>query len=104
MERIKDIIKTIDIDENRIAHEVAVFADKSDITEEIVRARSHLEQFERFIEIKTSEGRKINFLIQELNREFNTIGAKTTEIGASSIVIEIKAELEKIREQIQNAE
>ncbi|MBW1650206.1 MAG: YicC family protein [Deltaproteobacteria bacterium] len=104
MERIKDIVDMIDIDENRIAQESAIFADKSDITEEIVRARSHLKQFENFIDADASEGRKINFLIQELNREFNTIGSKTTEFKAASIVIEVKAELEKIREQIQNAE
>ncbi len=104
IDRIKNIIDTIDIDENRIAQETAILADKSDITEEIVRARSHLKQFQNFIDAETSEGRKINFLIQEINREFNTIGSKTTEIIVSSIVIEIKAELEKIREQIQNAE
>ena len=104
IERIEKLIDTVNIDENRIAQEIAIFADKSDITEEIIRAYSHLRQFQNFIDSEASEGRKINFIIQELNREFNTIGSKTAEFNIASMVIEIKAELEKIREQIQNVE
>ena len=92
------------IDENRSAQEVAIFADKSSITEEIVRFRSHIEQLRKTVEKNDSIGRKIDFLIQEMNREVNTTGSKSSNINITNLVVEVKSELEKIREQIQNIE
>lgn len=92
------------IDENRLAQEVAIFADKSSITEEIVRFRSHIEQLKNTVVKNDSIGRKIDFLIQEMNREVNTTGSKSSNINITNLVVEIKSELEKIREQIQNIE
>ena len=92
------------IDENRLAQEVAIFADKSSITEEIVRFRSHIEQLRKTVEKNDSIGRKIDFLIQEMNREVNTTGSKSSNINITNLVVEVKSELEKIREQIQNIE
>ncbi len=94
-----------DIDPVRLAQEVAILADKSDISEEIVRAFSHIKQFREILYSKNrSEGRKLNFLIQEFNREFNTMGAKAGKVELSHIIVDVKSELEKIREQIQNIE
>ena len=92
------------IDENRLAQEVAIFADKSSITEEIVRFRSHIEQLKNTVVKNDSIGRKIDFLIQEMNREVNTIGSKSSNLNITNLVVEVKSELEKIREQIQNIE
>ncbi|HEH7130941.1 TPA: YicC family protein [Clostridioides difficile] len=92
------------IDENRLAQEVAIYADKSSITEEIVRFKSHIGQFKNTIFKDDSIGRKIDFLIQEMNRETNTIGSKSSDINITNLVVEVKSELEKIREQIQNIE
>lgn len=92
------------IDENRLAQEVAIYADKSSITEEIVRFRSHIDQLKKTIVKDESIGRKIDFLIQEMNRETNTIGSKSSDLNITNLVVEIKSELEKIREQIQNIE
>ena len=92
------------IDENRLAQEVAIFADKSSITEEIVRFRSHIEQLKNTVVKNDSIGRKIDFLIQEMNREVNTTGSKSSNINITNLVVEVKSELEKIREQIQNIE
>jgi len=92
------------LDETRLIQEVAIFADRCDITEEIVRFRSHLKQFRVYMSKDDSIGRRLDFLIQEINREVNTIGSKTTDSSISSKVVEIKAELEKLREQIQNVE
>ena len=92
------------IDENRLAQEVAIFADKSSITEEIVRFRSHIEQLKNTVVKNDSIGRKIDFLIQEMNREVNTMGSKSSNINITNLVVEVKSELEKIREQIQNIE
>jgi len=94
----------VELDTGRIAQEAAIFADKSDISEEIVRATSHLLQFKHFMNADEPAGRKLNFLLQELHREFNTMGAKVGNADLSHTIIEIKAELEKIREQIQNIE
>jgi uncharacterized protein (TIGR00255 family) len=92
------------IDGDRIMQEAAILAERSDITEEIVRATSHLAQFRALMLAEEPAGRKLNFLIQELNREFNTIGSKTDKSAIAHMVVDIKAELEKIREQVQNVE
>jgi len=94
----------LDIDPGRLAQEAAFLADRSDISEELVRAASHLEQFRRILEGDAPAGRKLNFLLQEFNREFNTMGAKTTRTEVAHRVVELKCELEKIREQVQNVE
>jgi uncharacterized protein (TIGR00255 family) len=105
MARIAVLTKGIaEIDTDRIAQEAAILADRSDITEEIVRAASHLKQFTDIMRSDASAGRKLNFLLQELNREFNTIGSKTEKSLVSHVVVDVKSELEKIREQVQNIE
>ncbi len=93
------------LDPIRLAQEAAILADKSDISEEIVRSRSHIKQFKKILKKENeSGGKKLNFLIQEFNREFNTMGAKAGKVELSHIIVDIKSELEKIREQIQNIE
>ena len=94
----------VEIDPGRIAQEAAFLADRSDISEEIVRTRSHIEQFRRIVEAAEPSGRKLNFLLQEFNREFNTMGAKAGSAPISHIIVAVKTELEKIREQVQNIE
>jgi uncharacterized protein (TIGR00255 family) len=108
-ERLKDRIAAltrglVELDHDRITQEAALLADRSDISEEIVRASSHIEQFRRIMETKEPVGRKLNFLIQELNREINTIGSKTGKALVSHLIVDAKTELEKIREQVQNIE
>ncbi|NLM04216.1 MAG: YicC family protein [Clostridiales bacterium] len=104
--RIKELLDdNIEIDESRLAMEIALFADKSNITEEIIRFYSHIEQFKASINNgDDAVGRKLDFIIQELNREINTIGSKSNDLITSNTVVEVKSELEKIREQIQNIE
>ena len=103
--RISEILEDSSlIDEKRLAQEVAIYADKSSITEEIVRFNSHIEQLKNTVIKNDSIGRKIDFLIQEMNRETNTIGSKSSNLNITNLVVEIKSELEKIREQIQNIE
>ena len=94
----------VELDPNRLAQEVAFLADKSDITEEIVRAESHLNQFRTIMESEGPVGRALDFLLQELNREVNTIGSKAGDAELSHMVVSLKSELEKIREQVQNVE
>ena len=94
----------VDLDPARVAQEAAILADRSDISEEIVRAASHLKQFNDIMNADQPAGRKLNFLLQELNREFNTMGSKIGNAEMAHIIIEVKSELEKIREQIQNIE
>jgi uncharacterized protein (TIGR00255 family) len=108
-ERLKERIdvltrETVEIDPARLAQEAAFLADRSDISEEIVRAESHLKQFRQIMAAEEPGGRKLNFLLQELNREYNTIGAKIGHADTSHKIVNIKSELEKIREQIQNIE
>ena len=104
-ERILALTKgMIEIDPARVAQEAAFIADKSDISEEIVRSESHIQQFRMVMYSEEPAGRKLNFLLQELNREFNTIGSKTEKISVSHMIVEVKSELEKIREQVQNIE
>lgn len=93
-----------EIDEQRLLNEVAIFADKSNIDEEITRLASHLEQFSVILDQKEPKGRKFDFLLQEMNREINTIGSKANDVIISRSVVEIKSELEKLREQVQNVE
>lgn len=102
--RMKEILADSSIDENRILLEAAIYADKVSVTEETVRLKSHLSQFETMLNSGEPVGRKLDFLMQEMNREANTIGSKASDIEIAGIVVEIKAELEKIREQIQNIE
>lgn len=104
-ERIANLLdENLVLDEERFNTEIAFFADKSSIDEEIVRLNSHINQFYDILEEDGPIGRKIDFLIQELNREINTIGSKANDIIISKNVVEVKSELEKIREQIQNIE
>ncbi len=103
-DNIERMLKGVAIDEARLAQEVALFAEKSDITEEIVRLRSHLKQFREYISLDDAVGRRLDFLIQEMNREVNTIGSKASDTFISKVVVEMKAEVEKLREQVQNVE
>ncbi|HPX57031.1 MAG TPA: YicC family protein [Syntrophales bacterium] len=103
-ERIRELTGGVDVDEIRLSQEVAIMADKSDVTEEIVRLASHISQFREMLKSGDAIGRKIDFLIQEMNREINTIGSKTGDLDISRNVIEIKSELGKLREQVQNIE
>jgi uncharacterized protein (TIGR00255 family) len=103
-ERIKELTAGCALDESRLAQEVALMADKSDITEEIVRLRSHIIQFEALLQSEDAEGKKIDFLLQEMNREINTIGSKSNDAEIARQVIEVKSELSKLREQAQNIE
>ncbi|MEG1537379.1 MAG: DUF1732 domain-containing protein, partial [Clostridiales bacterium] len=102
--RIADILGDVTIDESRLANEVAFFADKSDITEELTRLSSHLHQFAHSLSALEPIGRKLDFILQEMLREINTIGSKSSTLSINKLVIEVKSELEKIREQIQNIE
>lgn len=102
--RMKELLGDSSIDESRILTEAAIYADKIAVAEETVRLRSHISQLEAFLDSHEAIGRKIDFLVQEMNREANTIGSKAQDIEIASKVIEIKAEIEKIREQVQNIE
>ncbi len=104
--RIKEILKTNEIDKTRLAQEVVIYADKCSIEEEITRLKSHIFQFRNLITLNNEEpkGKKIDFLIQEMNRETNTIGSKANNLEIVNGVIEIKTQLEDIREQVQNIE
>ena len=105
MERILALTEQrVSLDEGRIEQEAAFLADKSDISEEIIRVRSHLAQFEEIMAAGAPSGHKLNFLLQEINREFNTIGSKSVKTDISHMVVNVKSELEKIREQVQNVE
>lgn len=102
--RMREVLQNTDFDENRILLEAAVFADKVAVNEEIVRLRSHVAQLREMLLADEPVGRKIDFLIQELNREANTLGSKGNDSEMARIVIDLKAEIEKIREQVQNIE
>lgn len=102
--RIAQLFENEEIDEHRLAMEIIIMADKLDISEECVRLNSHLNFYFEALKSKDSEGRKINFLLQEMNREINTIGSKANDAVISQIVVHVKEELERIREQIQNIE
>jgi len=102
--RVSEYFDLKSIDENRLMLEITLFADKSDITEELVRLKSHISQFTECLEAGGSIGKKLDFIVQEMNRETNTIGAKATIFEISQCVVSLKDELEKIREQVQNIE
>lgn len=103
-ERVKELLGNVDIDESRIAMEVCMLADKATVDEEIIRLRSHINQVRETLNLKEPVGRKLDFIVQEMNRETNTIGSKSSDIQMTNIVIDIKNILEKIREQVQNIE
>lgn len=102
--RIKDLLDQANLDEARLATEVAIFADRCSIDEEIVRLGSHIGQFKEALGLQQPVGRKLDFLVQEMNREINTIGSKANDLMITRNVVEVKSEIEKIREQIQNIE
>ncbi|MFA5389029.1 MAG: YicC/YloC family endoribonuclease [Candidatus Omnitrophota bacterium] len=102
--RIKDIIKNNTVDTARLETELALFAKQCDISEEITRLRSHLAGFRKILDSGGETGRKLDFILQELNREINTLGAKANDIKIARVVIDVKSELEKMREQAQNVE
>lgn len=102
--RMAELLDGSDIQEQRILNEAALFADKVSVTEETVRLHSHLEQLRRMVAGDQAVGRKLDFLIQELNREANTVGSKANDYEIAKTVVELKAEIEKIREQVQNLE
>lgn len=103
-EKISTLLNGVDVDPARLAQEVAFLAERSDITEEIVRARSHLKQFRDYMSLDEAVGRRLDFLIQEIHREVNTLGVKAADTAISQMAVEMKAELEKLREQVQNVE
>ena len=103
-ERLAVLLAGVDLDPMRLAQEVAIMADKSDITEELVRLRSHIAQFEGFLALDEPVGRRLDFLLQEFLREINTIGSKIANASIAHLGVELKNELEKMREQVQNLE
>jgi len=102
--RISELLRSTDLDENRFNAEVLYYADRSSVTEEIVRLKSHLEQLKQILKQEDSVGRKLDFLVQEMNREANTIGSKSGDLTIVNLVVNMKSEIEKIREQVQNIE
>ena len=104
-ERLNELLEgKIEVPEERILMEAAIFADKTSITEELVRLDSHISQLNQILGAPKSDGKKLDFLVQEMNREANTIGSKANDNDITSAVLEIKSEVEKIREQVQNIE
>lgn len=103
-ERIEEMVQDTEVDRSRLATEIALFADRAAIDEEIVRLKSHLVHFNELLEVQEPAGRKMDFLIQEMNRECNTIGSKANDAALTDLVLLCKAEIEKLREQIQNIE
>lgn len=104
LERVHELLGDVSLDESRLLQEVAIYADKVAVAEETVRLRSHISQLRDFISSDEAVGRKLDFLIQEINRETNTIGSKCNDVEIARKVVDVKAEIEKIREQIQNIE
>lgn len=103
-ERLQKLLDNIQLDPGRLAQEVAILADKTDVTEEIVRLESHINQFRSFLEADEATGRKLDFLLQEFLREVNTMASKINDAAIAHIAVDLKAELEKMREQVQNIE
>jgi uncharacterized protein (TIGR00255 family) len=101
-DRLKELLDGVEFDETRLIHETAILVDKSDITEEIVRIKSHLGLFSDILKSGDTIGKKIDFFIQELRREVNTIGSKSQDVEIATTVVEMKHDLEKIKEQVQN--
>jgi len=103
-QRMRELLDNAAVDEQRLLTEAAIFADKIAVAEETVRLRSHLDQLEELLSGDEAVGRKLDFLVQEINRETNTIGSKASDVAIARVVVDVKAEIEKIREQIQNIE
>lgn len=103
-ERIAQMLAEQPVDPGRLAQEVAIFADRSDVAEEVTRLKSHLDQFEKLMASGEPSGRRMDFLVQEMHREANTSGAKSQSAEISAVVVELKAEIERVREQVQNVE
>jgi len=103
-QRLDQLLEGVEMDPVRLAQEVALMADRCDVTEELVRLASHFDQFDEALATDEPVGRKLDFLMQEMNREINTIGSKSSDAEITSLVIRIKAEMEKMREQVQNVE
>ena len=100
--KISELLNDEKLDESRLIQEVAYYSERSDVTEELVRCRSHIKQFDNFINMNEPVGKRLNFLLQEINREVNTIGSKSPQTDVTLLVVEMKSELEKLREQLQN--
>ena len=100
--KISELLNDEKLDESRLIQEVAYYSERSDVTEELVRCRSHIKQFDNFINMNEPVGKRLNFLLQEINREVNTIGSKSPQTDVTMLVVEMKSELEKLREQLQN--
>ena len=100
--KIQNLVEDVSVDESRLLQEAAILSEKKDITEELVRLGSHIDLFERYIDTSENKGKKLNFILQEMGREINTIGSKTDVIEINHMVVDMKDELEKIREQVQN--
>ncbi|MEW6711656.1 MAG: YicC/YloC family endoribonuclease [Candidatus Riflebacteria bacterium] len=103
-ERITELAEKAGIDESRLNTEIAIWVDRSDVSEEITRLRSHLKEFDNILNSDKPIGRRLDFLVQEINREANTLGSKTSDVSVTQTIIDIKCEIEKIREQAQNIE
>ncbi len=103
-ERISTLASGVDVDPNRLAQEIAIIADKADVTEELVRLSSHIDQFRHFLEKQEPVGRRLDFLSQEFLREINTMASKISDAGIAHLSVELKNEVEKMREQVQNLE
>lgn len=104
LQRLASADLNLDLDDERVLKEIAIFADKCDVTEEITRLKSHCEQLEESLQAGSPIGRKLEFILQEVNREFNTVGSKANGIEISRVVIDAKNEIERMREQVQNIE
>ena len=100
--KISELLHDEKLDESRLIQEVAYYSERSDVTEELVRCRSHIKQVDNFINMSEPVGKRLNFLLQEINREVNTIGSKSPQTDVTMLVVEMKSELEKLREQLQN--
>jgi len=100
--KLKDLIQNVNLDESRLYQEVVILCEKRDITEELVRLNSHYDLFNKYMNLEESNGKKLNFLLQEIGREINTIASKTDNVEISHLAVDMKDELEKIREQVQN--
>ncbi|MFZ5952675.1 MAG: YicC/YloC family endoribonuclease [Candidatus Rifleibacteriota bacterium] len=103
-ERITELAEKAGVDESRLNTEIAIWVDRSDVSEEITRLRSHLQEFDNILNSDKPIGRRLDFLVQEINREANTLGSKTSDVSVTQTIIDIKCEIEKIREQAQNIE
>ena len=102
--RVNELLKPDVVDETRLAQEIVIFSDKCSVEEEITRLKSHISQFTDLLNKENSNGKRLDFLIQEMNRETNTIGSKANNLQITNLVVDIKTELENVREQVQNIE